>query len=72
MYLTVLQQGWPRAQWHQQCKFLNLQLILLTALGVFISRADIFLLNPVPFFSSHLSSWETVWVDLGKDQLLGK
>lgn len=22
--------------------------------------------------SSHLSSWETVWVDLGKDQLLGK
>lgn len=61
-----------RAQWHQQCKLLNIQLILLTALEIFglISRANVFLLSPVPFFSSHLSSWEAVWVDLGERSAL--
>lgn len=61
-----------RAQWHQQCKLLNIQLILLTGLGIFglISRANVFLLSPVPFFSSHLSSWEAVWVDLGERSAL--
>lgn len=31
-----------------------------------ISRASIFLLSPATFFSSHFSSWEAVWVDLGE------
>lgn len=72
MYLSVLQQGWPWAQWYQQCKLLNIQLLLLTALGFWfffvclISRASIFLLTPATFFSSHFSSWEAVWVDLGE------
>lgn len=65
-----------RAQWHQQCKLLNIQLILLTALEIFglISRANVFLLSPVPFFSSLLTFLlgKLFGLILGKDQLLGK